>query len=234
MAKSANKSWVVVSVYRILVKEWAVETRSGWERRAGWLTTIAGALLLCAVSAGAASAQTTAIANGAPSDITLGVPVTASVASACGFASGAAPSEAFAIPTDLNNAFTHDVGFTLQCTVASRIAVVSAHGGLLTPMPAPSGYTALRNYNVALHVVGDAGVIPADGSCAVATLKSTDATCAFYGAASPSVGLGLSGSSYNQGGSYLRLSSAAYAASATLVASNNYSDTLTVTLSAAP
>ncbi len=193
-----------------------------------------GALLLFAVSAGPAWAQATATAQGSPSNITLTIPVTASVASSCGFASNGVPSETFAIPTELNSAFTHDVGFMLQCTVASRIAVVSKNGGLKTPAAAPNGYTALRNYNVALHVVGDTGVSAVDGSCAVATLKSTDATCAFYGAASPTVGLNLNGSSYNQGGSYLRLSSAIYAAPAVLVASNNYSDTLTVTLSAAP
>lgn len=179
-------------------------------------------------------AQTTAVAHGSPSNITLSIPVKASIASVCGFATGAMPSESFTIPTDLNNAFTHDVGFVLQCTVASRIAVVSSNGGLRTSASAPPGYTGLRKYNVALHVVGDTGVTPADANCASVALKPTDASCSFFGTATATVGLPLSGSSYNQAGSYLRVSSAAYADAPILLAANNYADTLTVTLSAAP
>lgn len=181
--------------------------------------------------AGTASAQTTAYAvgQGAPNNIVLSIPVTASVGGFCGFAT--APNASHSFP-GLDNGFSADTGFVLNCNGASRIAVVSANGGLKTNAPVVTGYTDLAPYTVTVHMVGNAG-LTSDGACAVSDLTATAASpCSFRGPVTPSVGLKLNGPSNGQAGSYIRVSAPVYAGAATLVASSAYADTLTVTLSA--
>jgi hypothetical protein len=177
-------------------------------------------------------AQTTAYAvgQGAPNSITLNIPVTASVGGRCSFKTGNAPSGTYNQPNFDLTGLNHDFPFQLDCTGASRMAVVSANGGLKTPGPAVAGYLTLAPYNVDLNLVGNTQTVAAN--CQVATLLA-GSSCSFVGPASTAQGLRLPAASFNQNGSYLRVSSPAYSGSNVLVA-GTYSDTLTVTVSVAP
>ena len=190
----------------------------------------------CAIGAASnASAQctgscTTPVAyapgDGAPNVAQLNVPVTATVAAPCGFTT--APSGTHNEPNFDDHAWQHDFGFTINCSVASRIAVQSANGALKAQGVAPVGYTLSGPYDVTLNVVQNVGG-PATATCPVATL-STGGGCSFIGPATTSQGLAVA-VSQNQPGSYLRVSAPIYAGANVLVANNGYADTLTVTLS---
>jgi hypothetical protein len=181
-----------------------------------------------------AAGQVTATAGGSPDRIIVAIPVTASIAVRCAFAANAAPSGTYATP-DLNVGFTHDFLFALQCNAPSRVAVVSANGGLLAPLGVPPpGYTFLAPYRVTLALVGDAGVPAVNAECGAQALTAAAAfSCPFRGPASTSQGLKLAGSSSGASGSYLRVSAPVYTGAEILVASPAYDDTLTVTLSTA-
>ncbi|MGN6817664.1 MAG: hypothetical protein ACTHJR_03230 [Sphingomonas sp.] len=182
-----------------------------------------------------AAAQQTVYAAGQPGVVggfaTLPVNVTASVGGHCGFATGSAPSGSYSQPDFDVNGLNHDFSFVLDCTGPSRVAVVSTNGGLLTAGAAPSGYATLAPYTVTLNLVGS--TTTANQSCAVATLTaSTGTPCSFRGPVSASQGLLLNSTSVSQPGTYLRVSAPAYSGPSTLV-QGSYSDTLTVTVSAA-
>lgn len=203
-----------------------------------WDKVVGGTLLAAAIIAGGmerAQAQVTAYAGGSPSNIVLSIPVTASVGGRCGFAPGMAPNGSTNVG-EVNNAFSADFPFTLECTVPFRAAVVSQNGGMLASGVTPAtGYTNLAPYLVDLNLVGDAGVTPASATCDTGDLKtSSGAACTFKGPASASQGLRLNGSSYDVSGSYLRVHRAAYAGAQILAAANTYADSLTVTLSVSP
>jgi hypothetical protein len=193
------------------------------------------ALAALATCAPASALAQSVAADGSPSEIRLALPVTASVASQCGFASGAAPNGAYSAP-NLYSAFAHDFAFRLACNVPLRVAVVSANGGLLSPDGGiGAGYTNLAPYTVALNLTGNAGVTSVSAACAARDLSAAAATpCSFRGPASPARGLLLNGASNQDAESYLRVSAAAYADSGDgiLVASPVYADTLTVSISA--
>lgn len=174
-------------------------------------------------------AQTTAVAGGSPANITLAIPVTASVAARCSFS----VSGTYDVP-EITAGFTHDFGVVLQCGTAVRVAVLSANGGLLAAIATPPlGYSRLAPYDVALTLVGNSGVPTATAACTAATLTATaGAPCTFRGPATSAQGLRLGGASTAASGSYLRVSAPVYAGSETLVASTTYADTLTVTVSA--
>ena len=209
------------------------------ERKPSRLEWIVGGVLLViatgAIGVSSALAQVTAYAGGSPSNIVLSIPVTASVGGRCGFAPGLAPSGSTNVG-EVNDAFSADFPFTLECTVAFRAAVISQNGGLLaTGAATPSGYANLAPYLVDLNLVGDAGVTPATATCDTGDLQSSSgAACTFRGPASAGQGLRLDGPSYDVSGSYLRVHRAAYVGPAILVASNAYADALTVTLSVSP
>ena len=161
----------------------------------------------------------------------LPVMVTASVGGHCGFATGSAPSGSYSQSNFDVTGLNHDFSFALDCTGPSRVAVVSTNGGLLTSGAVPIGYTTVAPYTVTLNLVGSTAT--ASGSCAVATLTaSAGAPCAFRGPVSASQGLLLNSTSVNQPGTYLRVTAPAYAGSSALVG-GTYTDTLTVTVSAA-
>lgn len=183
----------------------------------------------------AAAAQQTVYAAGQPGVVggfaTLPVHVTASVGGHCGFATGSAPSGTYSQPDFDVAGLNHDFSFVLDCTGPSRVAVVSANGGLLTGGSVPTGYTTLAPYTVTLNLVGSTAT--ATGSCDVATLTASAGTpCTFRGPVSASQGLLLNSTSVSQPGTYLRVSAPAYSGSSALVG-GTYSDTLTVTVSAA-
>jgi hypothetical protein len=190
------------------------------------------AALCAAFATTQAAGQTTAYApgDGTPNSLQLNIPVTASVGVACGFST--APSGTHNEPDFDTHAWSHDFPFTLDCSIASRVAVVSTNGALLTGGAAPAGYTTSAPYDVALHVVQNSG--SADATCAVANLQ-TGGSCSFRGPASAGLGgAGLNVAvSQNQPGSYLRVSAPAYSGANVLVASPGYADTLVVTLSPA-
>jgi hypothetical protein len=195
------------------------------------------AVVTAASFASAASAQcvgscTTGVVyapgDGAPNVAQLQIPVTATVAAPCGFAT--APSGTHNEPNFDDHAWQHDFGFVINCSIASRVAVVSANGALKAPGSAPPGYTTLAPYDVTLNVTQNVGG-PATGTCAVANL-TTGGSCTFRGPAAPGQGLAVA-VSQNQAGSYIRVSAPVYAGASVLVADNGYTDTLTVTLSPA-
>lgn len=199
----------------------------------GSLTAIVLAIGIALLPQGAAAQ--TVYADGQPGVVggnrQLPVMVTASVGGHCGFATGSAPSGTYSQPDFDVLGLNHDFTFALDCTGPSRVAVVSANGGLLTAGSVPTGYITLAPYTVALNVVGSTAT--ATGSCAVSSLTATSgAPCTFRGPVSQSQGLLLNSTSVNQPGTYLRVSAPAYGGPGSLV-SGSYSDTLTVTVSAA-
>lgn len=198
------------------------------------IALLGSGMLLAAAAAMPAQAQVTAIAGGSPDHITLDVPVTASIGGSCGFKDGNAPNGTRDVG-EITTGFSTDFPFVLQCTGPLRMAVVSANGGLLASTGTlPTGYSNKAPYDVTLHVVG-ASATTAEASCQAGVLTTTAGVpCSFRGPATTSQGLRLNVASYDVPGSYLRVSSAAYAGAAILAASNTYTDTLTVTLSASP
>ena len=185
-------------------------------------------LMVCAIPMSGAAAQTVYH----PGSKTVQVQVTASVGMSCGFATNGAPSGTVNTPNFDSSGFTHDFGFTLNCSVPSRVAVVSTNGGLLSQATADTGYTNKAPYDVTLNLVPNGGGTAATATCAASTL-TTGSTCTFLGPASTTQGLRLDAPSQLQTGSYLRVKALAYTGSSALVA-GTYGYTLTVTLSASP
>ena len=160
------------------------------------------------------------------------IKVTASVGGACGFAS--APSDNYSV-SDIDTAdWFRQKDFNLDCNVASRVAVISTNGGLKTTSPITTGYTNLAPYTVDLFLQGS--TTTSSGSCTAASLK--DGTCTdFYGTAQigQTAGLRLASSSVNIPGSYIKLRAPAYGfAGPNLLINGTYSDTLTISVAAAP
>lgn len=184
----------------------------------------------CVLLASSAEAQTAyAVGQGGPNNIVLGIPVTASVGGACGFATGAAPNASYTF-ANFDAGFSANTSFTLNCNGPSRLAIVSANGGLLASGPVQIGYTNLAAYSVEVNMAGN-GAVVSNATCAASTLTSSG-TCLFRGPVTSSVGLKLDAPSNGQTGSYVRVAAPAYTGSDVLIASSTYTDTLTVTLGA--
>ncbi|MDO9369441.1 MAG: hypothetical protein Q7T68_12800 [Sphingopyxis sp.] len=180
-----------------------------------------------------AHAQVTAYAagQGAVNSVEVGVEVRASVLGRCGFAPGGAPSGTVDQANFDQSGFTRDFAIQLNCTGASRIAVSSANGAMVSGETVGAGYQTKAPYTVALYMAADNGTDVA-ASCAAATLAA-GGSCAFAGTASGATGLRLAGASTKANGSYLRVSAPAYSGTDTLVA-GRYSDTLSITVSVSP
>jgi hypothetical protein len=185
--------------------------------------------LLCAAQPAAAHMTAYAAGQGPVSSIEVGVEVRASVQGRCGFAAGGAPSGQVSQADFDRVGFSRDFAIVLNCTGASRIAVASRNGGL-TPESSDPGFAAVAPYQVQLRMVGDDGAAVSD-ACAASAL--TTGACAFAGRGDAATGLRLGSASTKANGSYLRVSAPAYQGSAPLAA-GRYSDTLTITVSAAP
>ncbi len=176
-----------------------------------------------------------------PNHRVLTVQVLASVGGRCGFATGNAPSGSFNQPDIDTNGIDQTFSFKLDCTAASRVAVVSANGGLKASISGlPTGYTDFAPYDVQLNLVGNA--TSATATCGASNLTaSAPATCTptylpavgsnFKGTASTSVGLLLAGLANNGSASTLRVKANAFAGPTVLAASTAYTDTLVVTVS---
>lgn len=190
---------------------------------------------ICAGLATGAEAQTAYFGgyNGNPDHLTVMVPVTASVGGVCGFAPALAPSGTFDAG-DIRNAFSHNFGFTLECTVPLRMAVTSQNGGLQTASTTTTGYTNIETYSVTLDIKG-ANSSEVSGTCNTSQLLVTlgSSTCTFFGTASTSNGLLLNNPSFDIGGSFVGVSNGAGYSGSNILIAANYSDTLTVTLSPA-
>jgi hypothetical protein len=189
--------------------------------------------LVMAFAAAPASAQLSSTVYEGDS-LTLTIPVTASVGGRCQFAVNGAPSGSYDAGAIDTAAWSHDFAFTIDCNTAARVAVVSLNGGLKAPTPITDpGYLGLAPYTVTLNLDGNS--VDAGASCLVATLKAAaGGPCSFRGPASTTAGLRLAGPSQNQTQSYLRVNAPAYAGPGTLISSNAYADTLTITIAAAP
>ena len=192
-------------------------------------------LLLCALFAAGSTASAQGLSQTVyvGGDISLPIPVTASVGGMCEFATGGAPAGSYDAGAIDTTAWTHDFEFTIECNTASRVAVVSSNGGLKNATAvSDAGYTNLAPYTVLLNLDGDS--TSASASCAAATLlASASSPCAFLGPASTTAGLQLTGPSEDETGSYLRVSAPAYSGPDALIA-GSYADTLIVTIAAAP
>ena len=195
---------------------------------------VAAAICVATGIATPAAAQTTAYAAGegvaGPTEIRLSIPVTASVGGRCSFAAGRAPTGNFNQPNFDVTGLDFNVPFDLECTGPSRVAVVSANGGLKTNAAPVAGYAALAPYNVTLNLAGSNLV--ANATCTADTLVA-GSTCSFVGPATTTQGLRLAAASINQTGTSLRITAPPYA-SATQLVDGTYSDTLVVTVSASP
>lgn len=191
-------------------------------------------LLAAATLAGTDARATTAYApgQGGVSSLNVGIDVKASVKDRCGFAAGGAASGTIS-QADFDTAgFSRDFPIVLNCSGASRVAVSSAHGGLVTSTPGANGYATKAAYQVSLNLVAD-NATAAAASCAADTLVN-GSCAAFAGSASGSTGLRLGAASTKANGSYLRVSAPSQAAGAAPLVAGSYSDTLTITVSAAP
>lgn len=194
---------------------------------------LALAAACAALFAGGAGAQTIyAPGQGSPNSKAIPVQVTATVGTRCVFAAGGVPGGTFNQDNFDLTGFTHDFPFTLECTGPSRVAVVSANGGLLTGGTAPADYAVKAPYDVTLNLVANGGSPTANATCAAATLVS-GSTCSFVGPASETQGLRLAAASVAQSGSYLRVAAPPYSGANTLV-QGAYQDTLVVTVNISP
>jgi hypothetical protein len=179
-------------------------------------------------------AQTTiyAAGQGSPNSVALPINVMASVGGRCGFAAASAPSGTVSAPDFDVNGINQQVQFKLNCTGASRVAVLSTNGGLLNTGATDPGYTGLAPYSVKLTLVPNSGS-PVVATCPVDTLKTGSATtCAptnFRGTADQTTGLRL-GSPSTTPTSMLEVIAPVYSGANTLIA-GTYNDTLTVTVS---
>lgn len=191
----------------------------------------AAAFALLLSASGPAAAQSTGTVT-YPASGTLHIPVTAKVTSHCGFTSGQAPGGSHDFP-DLTTTFFHDFTFSVDCTGAFRVAVVSDNGALVDTgaVNVAPGYTATTPYEVKLYLVGDTGSVTQ--TCdAVTLLASSGAPCAFRGPATTTNGLEFGGASTSVAGSYLRVQrTTPFPGPDIQIASSGYADTLTVTLS---
>lgn len=180
--------------------------------------------------------------SGAGTSITLTpIYVRASVGGRCGFGDGQAPGGTLNQPDFDVTGFDATFDFVLECTGPSRVAVVSANGGLFQTNATDPGYTGLAPYDVGLTLVGNGG-ITATASCQAASLASGITTCStayggtggpqtnFTGPADETTGLLLNASSTTGATSSIRVRAAAYNGSDVLV-SGSYQDVLTVTVS---
>jgi hypothetical protein len=205
---------------------------AGARFRAIW--ALAAVLAAAAIAAAPADSQQIIYAPGQGSPNSLGLPinVTASVGGRCGFQAAGAPNGNVDTPNFDVTGISGSVPFKLNCTGASRVAVVSLNGGLLNGGATGPGYTGLAPYDVKLTLVPNSGS-PVVATCPVATLKTgAVAVCAptdFRGTASATTGLRL-GAPSTTPTSTIEITAPAYAGAATLIA-GNYSDTLTVTVS---
>lgn len=195
------------------------------------LRLVASIVLTIAAFAVTPAAAQSVVYYGA--SLPINIPVTASVGGRCQFASTKAPGGTQDVGAIDTTAWSFDFPFTIDCNTASRVAIVSANGGLKTAGTVTDpGYLGLAPYTVLLNLDGNA--VDSSETCAVATLTTTAGTpCTFRGPASTTAGLRLAGLSQNQPNSYVRVSAPAYTGGGTLVA-GSYADTLVVTIAAAP
>jgi hypothetical protein len=193
---------------------------------------VIGAAVLAIASPAAAQLATGTVT--APASGTLGIPVTATVAASCQF-NGAGPSGSYNVP-NLNAAFSNDFDFSVSCSSAFRVGVVSSNGALVAPGTVSPGYTASAPYTVSLDLKGDTldtGLISCDAS--TLTVSAGSPCASFRGPSSTTQGLRLGGPSTGTANtSLIRVSAPTYSGANTLIASSGYTDTLTVTISASP
>jgi|SRR5579872_502841 len=213
----------------------------GRNMRATALITAVG---LCGVLAAAptafANTITTAYAkdNGggptSPNNIPLFIEVTAKISSACGTTT--LPNATVNVG-ELNAVLPNtQVALDINCTGAFRMALVSSNGGLKSGVAAPAGYTNLRDYNVSLHIVDNTLAGNDSSTCLASQLTTGSSACPnLIGPATSSApGFRVPNASNNQSGSYLLISNANLSGPNILVSDTGYTDTLTITLTAAP
>lgn len=175
--------------------------------------------------------------NGRPTavdHITLVIPVSATVEPAC---TALNPERSTVDLQELARPLpTASIGLTIRCNSAFRMAVVSHNGGLKSPLPAPEGYTNIRDYRVALQVTDDSNHEHVSATCNASALSPTaansDCATSLRGPASGGASTFLVGAPSNDKPSYLRISDAP-APAGILVSGTGYEDALTITLSAA-
>ena len=168
--------------------------------------------------------------NKGPASGNLTINVTASVNTRCEFAT--APSGSHLEPNFDDHAWTHSFPFQMNCTVPSRVGVVSSNGALvLQSAPVlPAGYTDRAPYSIELNL--DGNTADANATCTAADVAA-GGPCTFVGPAAPNAaGLLLASASSMQPNSFVRVFAPAYSG-ANILPDGTYNDTLTVTVSPA-
>lgn len=185
-------------------------------------------------------AQTTAYASdqmGNPTSINaiaLSIPVTAQVAPTCTSPIlSTANIELGALDRVLPET---QVTLNIQCSGAFRIGLVSSNGGLRTAMAAPSGYSSLRDYNLALHIRDNTNAETVSLTCPASSLTATavSSNCS-ANLRGPATGLspGFKVNAPSNGKACYLLISNVPLGPNTLVAATDYTDTLTINVTAA-
>ena len=171
-----------------------------------------------------------------PTSKALSIPVHASIGGSCTFAAGGAPSGTYNAGAIDTTAWTNDFLMTLTCTGPSRMAILSANGGLLSSSTSATGYTNLAPYQVDVSIAQNSGG-PTTGGCPAEYLKSSSvAACTLRGTATATVGLPFNPSVGLTNQSFLRVSAPAYNAAfpaGNVLVEGTYNDTLVVTVSPA-
>ena len=191
-----------------------------------------GAILIGLPSIARAQSSGQALYAGSPGEVALTVTVRASVSPSCAFSVGNVPNGTYSVG-NVEDAYSIDVAFSLRCNSPSRVGIVSDNGGLqASGVPiVPRGYARFAPYQIMLRLAGELGFVSA--SCPSQTVTAQASGCIFRGPATAMNGLRLPGPSWDAQGSIIRISSPGYSDPDILVASNSYSDRLTVTISPA-
>lgn len=128
------------------------------------------------------------------------------------------------------------IALNIQCSGAFRIGLVSSNGGLRTAMVAPSGYSGLRDYNLALYIRDNTNANTVSLTCPASSLAATaiSSNCS-ANLRGPATGLspGFKVNAPSNGKACYLLISNVPLGTNTLVAATDYADILTINVTAA-
>lgn len=128
------------------------------------------------------------------------------------------------------------ITLNIQCSGAFRIGLVSSNGGLKTAVAPPVGYSGLRDYNLALYIRDNTNADTVSLTCPASSLAATavSSSCS-ANLRGPATGLspGFKVNSPSNGKACYLLISNAPLGTNTLVAATDYTDILTINVTAA-
>ena len=143
----------------------------------------------------------------------------------CGFT----VSSSFPPDADLTVPGSINAGALVNCGVPFRVHAASASGALRNSAPAASGFTNFLGYTLSVSVMLDGGSA-ISASCGSATLVAGQSSCAL----SPFNATGLSSGAGIATNKTATLTASWGSPGSAHLAAGTYSDTLTITIAAAP